>query len=74
MPREARVKTLVEALVETKALDMIRAWVEVAAEEADLEAVDAVADGRAAKMTMPRVLRILMAINVRHILRALDAE
>lgn len=68
VPREARVKTLVEALVETKALAMIRAWPEVAVEEADLEAVDAVADGRTAKMMMPRVLRILMNINVRHVL------
>jgi hypothetical protein len=47
---------------------MIRAWLEVAVEEADLEAVDAVADGRTAKMMMPRVLRILMNINVRHVL------
>lgn len=74
MPREARAKTLVEALVETKALAMIRAWLEVAVEEADLEAVDAVADGRTTKMIMPRVLRILMAINVRHVLRALGVE
>lgn len=43
-------------------------------EEADLEAVDAVADGRTTKLIVPQVLRILMAINVRHVLRALGGE
>jgi hypothetical protein len=61
VPREARAKTLVEALVETKALAMIKAWLEVAMEEADLEAVDAVADGRTARIKMlPRVLGNLL--------------
>lgn len=44
-------------------------------EEADLEAVDAVADGRITKMMMvPRVLRILKTINVGNALGALGVE